>query len=382
MKNKGICIITEEKIPPVQRFSLSLKLAENLAPDLDVHLISLSDNPEVSIMGVNFYGVKVKNWDLFSLKKRIIANLKLTHKVCQVCAKNKIDLIYGWWPVAFISALICRKKYCVDMPEFLEEMYRSFKQPFTGTMNRILKFVQIQAAKKSEFVIVESEIAQNEWIKRGVVKNKINYAPYGVETELFEINHHDGIRERYKIPDDSMLLMYHGDIGFDDGVDLLVQATNSLDVYFLCIGDGPVHYMNKIKKIAGAKTFFTGWIPYSKIPQFLSDADIYIAPFRNTNYTNSTIPLKQMEAMAAGRPTICSRLITFSKYVEDKYDIRLFDPGNIEQLKQIISELADNKEMRLLLGRNARLTAKAKFNWQNRIQFESKILKDIINKVD
>ncbi|MDY6864316.1 MAG: glycosyltransferase family 4 protein [Thermodesulfobacteriota bacterium] len=380
MDKKSICIVTEEKIPPVYRFSLSFKLAEHLSSNTEVHLVSLTDQGAYSLTGIEFHPVCVKNWSLFSLKKRFIANVKLLYKVCYVCCKYKIDLLYGWWPVVFIASFLCRKPFCGDMPEFIEEMYRSFDRPFKKIMGSILKYFQIIAAKKSRAIIVETEKAKDRWMKRNILEEKIFSFPYGVEVDKFSNPFSDdekvNLRKEYNIPEEAFLVMYHGDIGFDDGVDILINTVNELNetIWLICIGDGPPEYMEKLKFLASKKIVFTGWKEYKEIPKLFAMSDIYVAPFRSTTYTNTTFPLKQMEAMAAGKPVICTKIEAFSKAVNDGEDIILAKPEDKEELKEKILYLLKNREKMTFLGNNAKKTAIEKFNWIIRVKKEQELI--------
>jgi glycosyltransferase involved in cell wall biosynthesis len=86
-----------------------------------------------------------------------------------------------------------------------------------------------------------------------------------------------------------------------------------------------------------------------------------------------------MEAMAAGKAVICSRLKAFSSTVEHKKDIFLVKPGKIEELKIAIKTLADNKKLRLKLGKNAHQTAIKKFGWEKRVKVDIGVIKEIYN---
>lgn len=377
----GICIVTEEAIPPVQRFSLTQRIAETLGSEFEVHLVSVKSSLKDFPKKVHFHPVEVKGWDLFSLKQRARANIKLINQICRVCRQYEIDLVYGWWPAVFVGATLARKPFAVDMPEFIEEMYRSFDLPFPKVMGPLLRYFQTFIARKSQAVITESDIAADEWMKRKVSRDKIYCAPYGIEVEVFQSASANGIRPKYGIPEDRILVMYHGDIGFDDGVDLLIRAVKRLDVWCIIAGSGPIRYINYLKSLASERTIFTGWVPYPQIPSLLATADIYVAPFRSTLYTNTTFPLKQMEAMAAGKATICSDLKAFSKSVRNGYDIKLTKAGDLDELTSAIRELAENEDERKKLEHKARKTASEKFDWKIRACKEVQMLRDIMSKL-
>lgn len=379
--NYSICLVTEEPIPFEYRFSLTCRLAEVSGKEMEVHLISMSRNPSFTIPNVHFHPVYIKKTNMYSLKTRLQSNIKLIRKIIYVCRSHRVDLIHGWWLAVGFGAFLCKKPFSIDMPEFIEQMYRSYKKPFIRVMGWILKTYQVLIARKSKAIIVESEEAKEEWVKRGIQPEHIYVFPYGIETEFFGHISSDNIRKYYGIPEQKIVVMYHGDIGADDGVDILLKAAQGLGVCTMIIGSAPPGYMRYLRSIAGKDVIFTGWIPYERIPSYLSICDIYVAPFRSSHYTDTTSPLKQMESMSAGKSTICSRIQSFSKYVKNGYDIRFVKPGDVEDLRQVIIELASDESQRFLLGTHARETAKKNFDWHYRVEFEKDILMTLLRRL-
>lgn len=373
-----ICLVTEEMIPPFRRFCITQRSAEFLSSEFDVHLVYVkSPIEDYKSKGIHTHSVNL-NWNQFDAKSRILAQFKLLRKTMKVCRRYKIDLVYGWWIPAFLASKITGKILISDMPEFGEEMYRTFFFPFKKVASNFLFRYQMLAAQYSKNIIVESEIAADIWEKRGIPKNKLFSIPYGIEVDFFAKTSSKGVRKKYGIPEDAILIVFHGDIGFDDGVDLLLKAIKDLDIWCLCAGWGSEKYMTYLKSIANKRTIFPGWIHYKEIPKIVKTSDIYVSPFRSTLYTNTTFPLKTMEAMAAGKPVICSRLKTLSTCMKDGYDIRFFKPNDLNDLKTVIKELIENESLRKRIGRNAKKTAIRKFDWRLRAHQELEIFRSAI----
>lgn len=374
-----ICLVTEEAIPPIQRFSLTFKLAKVLAENKqnEVHLVAPNFDKKYNPKNFKFHSINVPKWDLFDLKQRIITNIKLTSKVSEVCRKYNLNLIYGWWPVAFFASIISKKKYIADMPEFLEVMYKTFQKPLYFIMGPILKTFQTIVTKRSEAIITESIEAKEKWVERGIAPNKIYFRPYGIEIEKFTSGNGKKIRQKYDINKDEKIIMFHGDIGKDDGIEVLLKAIAGLNIKCLIVGDGSKNYMTYLKKFENSKIIFTGWVNYNEIQDYIHACDIYVAPFLSTQYTNTTFPLKQMEAMAAGKPVICSKIKAFSKRVDDGTDIILFEPGNFKDLRRKLIKLLKNNKIREKIGKNAKKTAIKKFRWQDKIKTDIAVMQQV-----
>ncbi|MBI5196130.1 MAG: glycosyltransferase [Nitrospirae bacterium] len=378
----AVVLITEEAIPPVQRFSLTQKIAEELADSgVPVYLISVRGRGEFKHKGVVHVSVDVPGWNLFAITQRIRANLKLCAETLWLCRRNNIKAVYGWWPIVFFARYAGGiRNVAADMPEFMDVMYRSFRKPLPLLMGAALRIFQKAAAKACKFIVTESDIARAVWCSRGVPYEKTYALPYGVEADVFSSAKPAGFRLENNIKDDEIMILYHGDIGIDDGVDVLIRAANNLPVKVVLAGGGERKYMNYLRTLAASNILFTGWIPYSIMPEVVASADICAAPFRSSLYTNSTCPLKPMEAMAAGKALVVSDLHTFSGYVADGVDCRLVRPGDVDSLRSVISELISNPEERRRLGENAKKSAREKFDWRIRVKKEASILIELAAK--
>ncbi len=372
----SIVLVTEEAIPPVYRFSLTESLAKELANrGKKVYLVCRKGYREFNHENIHYEGIEVKDWTLFDLRKRAEANLRLIFKVLNLLRKKRdIKLVYGWWPVLFFARLY-GSPVVADMPEFIDVMYRSFNKPLSTLVSPFLRLFQKTVAKMSRAVITESDIARAVWASRGVDYSKTYAIPYGVDVDFFISAEPDrDFRNRYGIDETQKMIVYHGDIGIDDGVDLLIKATEGIEAKVVIIGDGDPKYMRYLRSLSHPEVIFTGWIPYKMIPSILKTADIYVAPFRGSLYTNSTCPLKIMEALAAGLPLVVSELHAISKYLRKGEDSLFFKPSDIFDLRKKIGLLLSDETMRKIFSMNSLETARKYFDHKIRISKEADIL--------
>lgn len=371
----SIILVTEEAIPPVYRFSLTESLAKELARrGIEVYLACRRGDGEFSYAGIHYEPVDVKGWSLFDLRKRAEANLRLLIKVIRLLRTKDIKLVYGWWPILFFARLY-GSPVVADMPEFIDVMYRSFNKPLSRLLSPFLRLFQKSVARMSRAVITESDIARAVWASRGIDYSKTYAIPYGVDVDFFVSAVPDGdFRREYGISEKDKVIMYHGDIGIDDGVDILIKATEGIGAKIVIIGDGDPKYMRYLLSISHSDVIFTGWIPYRMIPGILKSADVYVAPFRSSLYTNSTCPLKIMEAMAAGLPLIVSELHTMSKYLKDGENSLFFKPSDVIDLRKKISLLLSSETMRKTFEQRGIETVKKYFDHNLRISQEADLL--------
>lgn len=375
----AIVLVTEEAIPPLYRFSLTEKLAIELADrGVRVHLVCRKGEEEFQHNGIAYHPVNVKDWSLFNLKKRAETNLRLVFKIWELMRNDDIKLVHGWWPILFFARIV-GSPVAADMPEFIDVMYRSFNKPFSFFVSPLLRFYQKTVARMSRLIITESDFARAVWASRDIEYSKTLSLPYGVDVDFFMSSKKDeAFRKNLNLSEDDKIIIYHGDIGIDDGVDILIEATRDMNVKVVIIGDGDPAYMRFLKGISHKDVLFTGWIPYRKIPGVLKNADLYVAPFRSSLYTNTTCPLKIMEAMAAGRPVIVSHLHTMSLYLRDEENCLFFTPSDINSLRLCILRLLSDSSLMGDIALRATESAKKYFDYKIRIKKEADLLMSLI----
>lgn len=105
---------------------------------------------------------------------------------------------------------------------------------------------------------------------------------------------------------------------------------------FLLIGDT---YLADIKPLNGLKNVhLLGEKPISEIPNYLSNFDVCIIPFKDIPLTNATNPVKMYEYLSAGKPIVATRLDELS-YYSDYLQLAKTEQEWIEAIKNSLSEI-------------------------------------------
>ncbi len=93
------------------------------------------------------------------------------------------------------------------------------------------------------------------------------------------------------------------------------------------------------------KIVFTGFIPYEKMPDFYSEADVFVLPALPAINFAEQFGFVVAEAMACGLPTIVSDVGGLPEVVGNHPDL-LFVPGNYNQLADRLLAIHNNKALR------------------------------------
>jgi glycosyltransferase involved in cell wall biosynthesis len=99
---------------------------------------------------------------------------------------------------------------------------------------------------------------------------------------------------------------------------------------------------------------FLGW--RHDLPQVYTDLDVVVI-----SSNNEGTPVSAIEAMAAGRPVVATRVGGLPDVISDGETGYLVAPGNVEQLASAVERVLGGGETTDLLRRNARESVKEKF---------------------
>jgi colanic acid biosynthesis glycosyl transferase WcaI len=108
----------------------------------------------------------------------------------------------------------------------------------------------------------------------------------------------------------SRVVMYAGNVGFSQSLDLVIEAARRLvdshpDVVFVINGGGSAR--PELERAAGhsPNIRFVDMQPIERLPEVLAAADVHVVPLR-TGLAWSSVPSKLYSILAAGRPLVAS----------------------------------------------------------------------------
>jgi len=272
---------------------------------------------------------------------------------------------------AVLAAYFSKKHLHYDWDDWEEEIWyessgKGMHSRFIGFSFKILeRFLPLL----SDTVSVSSEQLKKLAINFGVKEENISIIPVGADLEQFNPKV-DGskIKEIYNIK--GPLVLYVGQLHGAQYVDLFIKAANIVlhkqpQVYFMIVGEGFMEkQLRKLVKELGIedRVIFTGSVPHSEIPYYISSADVCVAPFRDTKVTRCKSPLKIVEYLASGKPIVASNVGEVRKMVGGCGV--LVKPGDFHSLARAILRLIKNEKLRKSLGVLARKRAEKRYNWQ------------------
>jgi glycosyltransferase involved in cell wall biosynthesis len=149
-------------------------------------------------------------------------------------------------------------------------------------------------------------------------------------------------------------LLYIGRLSREKGIGTLIQAYSRLDrtVPLMIVGDGPEReYLEQEARSSGMNITFTGYLRGEGLTDALYRAKGVVIP--SEWYENA--PMSILEAFAAGKPVIGSRIGGISEMIDDGVNGFLFESGNVAVLAETLSRFVALSEAEVtVLGQSAR----------------------------
>lgn len=258
-------------------------------------------------------------------------------------AKHKPDLAYAR------SAAVLSPALALGIPSVLE----------LHTVPSRLQWGFLPVAWRCRAVVALTTPMRDALVTRGVPAERVIVEPDGVDLEAFaNLPAKSAAKARWKLPTDRPIIAYVGSLksGHDlpKGVEELVEAAALLkthrETFFLWVVGGPASEVSRLQKLArehgltDADIRFEGPVPSADVPAAMAAADLGVYPAPKSSdpfFHRDTSPLKLLEYMAAGLPTVSADLTPVRDLLSEN-ETRFCAPGDSADLARALSAaLAD-----------------------------------------
>lgn len=252
-----------------------------------------------------------------------------------------------------------------DIADDLPEMVRTSPQvhnllrPIGGFIGNLAMKKNIHISKKVTFT-TDSLRQSCE-----ILLNKSERIPNGVDTVLFKKHPSDQIKNDLGI--NSSFVVGHVGV-LREWIDLeplfiaVKQLSKKLDIKLLVVGGGIGYEENiELAKKSGLlkSIIFTGTVPYTQVPKYISCMDVCVIPFKLDAVSQNSLPLKLFEYMACEKPVISTKVEGIMNSVGD----RILYASNSEEYKNRITKLYDDEELRRKMGFDGRKFVDENYKW-------------------
>jgi Glycosyltransferase len=294
----------------------------------------------------NKHGLSIEKID-FQRSPYDIRNVNAYKKLLKLVKKEKIDIIFCHEPVGGAMGRIVGHK-CRCKVIYMAHGFHFFKGAPKKSM--IYYAVEKWLSKYTDALITinqEDYDAAQGFFARNVYKTN----GIGIDTSKFVYSpdpHY--LREELCLNDNSVVILSVGELIKRKNHRVVIQAISQLKnplVHYVIAGDGVLE--SKLKGLVDdlnlrQQVHFLGY--RTDINQLCNAADIFILPSFQEG-----LSVALMEAMACGKPVIVSRIRGNVDIVDEEKGGLLADPYSIEEFKDAIVFMNENKDLQVKYGR-------------------------------
>lgn len=164
------------------------------------------------------------------------------------------------------------------------------------------------------------------------------------------------LRRQYGIAPEKAVIMYHGRIAAEKGVEVLVKAASLLPrdkFHLLIFGTGTDSYTGEIARLIaklGLDSVVTMAGFLENVWEAVAGCDFGVLP----TVAKEAFGLSNLEYMAAGKAHIATTNGAQREYADNGVNALLVPPGNEAQLAKAMQQLIDNKPLCHDMGERAR----------------------------
>lgn len=224
-----------------------------------------------------------------------------------------------------------------------------------------IKNEELKLFKYANKVIVTSRFLYKKALKYRTKKDIVlisNGADYNHFSKYTIINPENNL-SKYSKP----IFGYFGAIEKWLDTDFIENLANNSKGSVVLIGQNNLSYHPKNKNI-----YLLGEKPYKKIPQYLSQFDACLIPFKLNSLTKAVNPVKVFEYFSQAKPVIASRLPELEIY-KDLINFYSADTDMVMFTNKVISEPKNISKKRIKIAQNN--------TWESKADKIIKILKEL-----
>lgn len=203
----------------------------------------------------------------------------------------------------------------------------------------------------------------------GQFQDKSRVIPFGIDLARFALSS-ERAREIATLHRTygSSILLFIGRFRYYKGLHVLIEAMSKVRGKLLLIGAGPLE-KDLRSQVAVAnleeKIFFLGELSDREVVNHLHACDVFVLP---SVLRSEAFGIVQLEAMACGKPVVCTELGTGTSFVNQHQKTGLVVPSNdVAALAQALNHLLANPELREKYGKEGQKRVEKYFSKETMI---------------
>jgi glycosyltransferase involved in cell wall biosynthesis len=306
-----------------------IKALSDLGHEID--LVTYHVGEDVEIRGLKILRIP----DLLSIKKikigpslaKVPLDFLLLIRAFFQLTKKPYDLIISHEEAAWPGAILAkswRRPHIYDMHSCLPDQLEASHFYRSRLLKKVFLWIEKYTLKNSQALIVICPDLLKRVKKAGFGKRAVlieNFLDF--KNQEFS-EHRIQEKKREFAPKGEKIVLYTGNFEPYQGIPLLLEAAAKIEderVFFLLVGGSRAsrEKMGRKAKALGIsdKIIFTGEVPPSEVPLFISIADVLVSP----RLGGTSTPLKIYSYLKSGKPLVATNLWTHTQVLTHKNSV-------------------------------------------------------------
>lgn len=231
-----------------------------------------------------------------------------------------------------------------------QHQFKNYPQPF--------HLFEKYTFKHADAILVRNSMAKDVLEQKGY-KGRLEIITHGVDTDAFKPR---DMSTQNK--DTKPVIGYVGSLVEQKGINHLLKAAHDLQCKILIVGDGrEKENLSKLSRDLQIDVQFEPAASHKQVADYMNRMDIFVLPSLTRPNWVEKFGRVLIEAMACGIPVIGSSSGEIPNVLREAGLI--FEEGNPDDLRNKITSLLNNKDLRIKLGKLGRERAVKNYSWRS-----------------
>lgn len=303
------------------------------------------------------------------------------------------NIIYFYGPIFFDSLIPLKYakklgyKIIFDVNEDVDLQKGLTNSIYKGLTNSIYSYLKtrliikfsLQIRSLSSGIVAISSYLENKYRLLTVGKIPVYYMPISVDMDFFP-----PVKKR---SDQTISLFYAGSFGEKEGLPVLIDAFDILadkykNIRLVLTGKGNKSSMNEFHARVEMSPHkerieYKGYLDEQAYYSLLNNADIPCITRVDIAYSHAGFPFKLGEYLATGKPVIVSRVSDVERFLANRRNAMLVQPGSSSNICNAVDFIINNPEVAVEIGLKGREVAETFFDCKK----QGAVLLDLLKNI-
>lgn len=261
------------------------------------------------------------------------------------------------------------------LDEVAAQRSRPLPAPLVGAARRVAAWAEGRLARQARAVIVQTPaLKERAAVLFRLPPERIAVVPNGIRARDFAPGDAaERERERRRRGwGERVVVLYSGYLDAINGLEFLLEGVDGLDpatrnrARFVLAGDGPLASRLRARAGKNPELFsYLGPLPFDSMPALYRAADVFVVPRPFTPAGDSLVPLKVLEAMAAGLLIVASDLTALAETLDGGACGLLYRRGDATDFRRALARAVAGAGRGDPAARAARAKAAGSCSWES-----------------